>query len=116
MKTVKVSSSKERIKEMMQELNLRQSEICAKTGITKSALSNYINGTREPRQDALMMLSVPYGINPTWLMGLDVPMYTKDSVAFNDVTLLGKFKKLTPANQQVIMSTIDALLLAQGHD
>lgn len=59
----------------MEVLNLKQSDVVSATGITKSALSNYLHGTREPRQDQISKISDPYGVNPSWLMGYDVPMY-----------------------------------------
>lgn len=71
----KVSNSKERLKEMMSALNLKQADIVKRTGIPKSALSCYISGRRDPRQDQISRIVDPYGINPAWLMGYDVPMY-----------------------------------------
>lgn len=48
-----------------------------KTGIEKSAISHYINGHREPRQDKIIAIANAYNLNPAWLMGLDVPMAQK---------------------------------------
>lgn len=72
---MKISNSKERLKEMMSVLDLKPVDICKKCGIQKSSLSNYLNGTREPRQDQISLICDPFGINPAWLMGYDVPMY-----------------------------------------
>lgn len=77
---MKLSNSKERLKEMMDKLGLKQVDICKKCGIQKSALSNYLNGTREPRQDQISLICDPYGINPTWLMGYDVPMFIEELI------------------------------------
>lgn len=74
----KISNSSQRLKEMMDFLQLKQSDVVNKTGITKSALSNYLHGTREPRQDQISKIADPYKINPTWLMGYDVPMFMND--------------------------------------
>ena len=76
---MKISNSKERLKEMMEKLNLKPVDICKRSGIQKSSLSNYINGTREPRQDQISLICDPYGINPAWLMGYDVQMFITDS-------------------------------------
>lgn len=75
---MKVSNSKERLKEMIQYFGITQQDVCKKSKINKSTLSMYINGVREPRQDQLSKLCDPYGINPTWLMGYDVPMFRED--------------------------------------
>lgn len=77
--TEKITNSSKRLQEMIDKLSLKQSDIVAKTGITKSALSNYLHGTREPRQDQISKIADPYGINPTWLMGYDVPMFMEDN-------------------------------------
>ena len=71
---MKVSNSKERLMQMMSIFNLKPVDICRKCGIQKSSLSNYINGTREPRQDQISLICDPFNINPAWLMGYDVPM------------------------------------------
>lgn len=76
----KISNSSLRLKEMMEFLSLKQSDIVSRTGITKSALSNYIHGTREPRQDQISKIADPYKINPSWLMGYDVPMFMDESM------------------------------------
>lgn len=72
--TEKVSTSQKRIAEMMKVFNISQSDIVRKTKIPKSTLSNYLNGKRTPDQEHLSILADPYGINPAWLMGYDVPM------------------------------------------
>lgn len=73
-KQMKVSNSRDRIRELMAHFGLNQTELCKRTGIQKSALSNYLNGDREPRQDQISLIVDPFGVNPAWLMGYDVPM------------------------------------------
>ena len=75
----KISTSRERIAEMMTILNIKQIDIVNRTGIPKSSLSNYLSGKRTPNQEQLSVISDPYGINPAWLMGYDVPMWLKDT-------------------------------------
>ena len=70
----KVSNSRERIIELMQHYGLNQTELCNRTGLQKSALSNYLNGDREPRQTQISLIADPFNVNPAWLMGYDVPM------------------------------------------
>lgn len=75
----KNSTSRQRIAEMMSVLNIKQVDIVKKTGIPKSSLSNYLNGKRTPNQEQLSVIADPYGINPAWLMGYNVPMWLKDA-------------------------------------
>lgn len=71
---MKVSNSQERLRELLRITNDKQADMVRKTGIEKSAISNYLNGKREPRQDKIIIIANAYNINPSWLMGLDVPM------------------------------------------
>lgn len=71
---MKITDSKHRIKELLNLTKDSQNEMARKCGLTKSAISNYVNGSREPRQDAILLISKAYNVNPAWLMGLDVAM------------------------------------------
>ena len=50
---MKITDTKHRLKELLNETRDTQNEMARKSGLTKSAISNYLNGTREPRQDAI---------------------------------------------------------------
>lgn len=71
-------SSKERIKQMMEYFHINATELCNRTGMNKSTLSYYLSGKREPRQVQLSMLADPFGVDPAWLMGYDIPMFRTD--------------------------------------
>ena len=77
---MKITDSKHRLKQLLNDCGDSQNEMARKTGLTKSAISNYINGTREPRQDAILKISNIYKVNPAWLMGLDVPKESIESL------------------------------------
>ena len=70
---MKITDSKNRLRELLNESGDSQNEMARKAGLTKSAISNYLNGTREPRQDAISKICEAYNVNPSWLMGLDAP-------------------------------------------
>lgn len=82
---MKITDSRHRLKELLNESGDTQNEMARKTGLTKSAISNYINGTREPRQDAILKISNTYNVNPAWLMGCDVPKYSMEDLEKNIV-------------------------------
>lgn len=81
---MKVSNSKERLNELLQALNITQAELSARTGIHKSAISNYLHGTREPRQDKISMICEAFNVEPAWIMGFDVPMRLSDADLSDD--------------------------------
>lgn len=71
---MKKTDSKHRLIELLQYLGLSQSEFCERCGLNKSALSNYLNGDREPRQDKIALIADAFDIDPAWLMGYETPM------------------------------------------
>lgn len=74
------STSNDRIRELIEALGMSQIEFCKKTGIKPSALSNYLNGTRVPRQDAIMRIADAFNISAAWLMGYDVPKKSEQTI------------------------------------
>ena len=73
---MKSGDSNTRIRELLDWLEINQTEFCKRTGLNKSALSNYLNGSRSPRQDQIMKIADAFNVNPSWLLGYDVPMLT----------------------------------------
>lgn len=63
-----------RISKALSIRGMKQSELCEKTNIPKSAISQYISGTFEPKQDRLFLIAQALDVDPVWLMGFDVPM------------------------------------------
>ena len=63
-----------RIAKALSIRGMRQADLCQKTNIPKSAISQYINGAFEPKQDRVYLISQALNVDPVWLMGYDVPM------------------------------------------
>lgn len=72
-----------RLKEIMKQRNLRQTDIieltkpyCQKYDVkmNKSDISQYVSGKVEPSQAKLVILSMALNVSESWLMGFDVPM------------------------------------------
>lgn len=49
-------------------------DFCAKTGIGKSSVSQYVNGTNTLGNITASKIGEAFHINPMWVMGFDVPM------------------------------------------
>ena len=62
-----------RIKEAMSDMGITQQELADKSGIGKSSISHYVNGSNEPANKSAYALAEVLNVNPAWLMGLDVP-------------------------------------------
>lgn len=53
---------------------IKQVELSRKTGINKSAISQYCAGSFKPKQKKLFIIANALNVDEAWLMGLDVPM------------------------------------------
>lgn len=117
---MKISNSSRRLRELMDIMGITQTDICAKTNLTKSVVSMYVNGKREPRQDKISQICEAYNLDPAWLMGYDVPMFKESnekrsaelSYLLNEiinnpelVTLIKRYLSL-PDAQKALASTI----------
>lgn len=70
----RVATCAARIKEALYKKGIKQSDLCRLTKIPKSALSQYISGAFEPKQDRIYLMAQALNVSEAWLMGLDVPM------------------------------------------
>lgn len=106
-----------RIRKALSERNMKQSELCRKTGIPKSAMSEYISGAYEPKQDRIFIIAQALNVDPVWLMGFNVPMEKKKEVSPEQVqlsegekALLELFKKVPEDQQRLVLQMIRAAL------
>lgn len=86
-------STANRLKQIMQERNLKQVDIlklalpvCKEYGVkmNKSDISQYVSGKVEPNQEKLVVLGISLNVNESWLMGLDVPPERKEKYEKED--------------------------------
>lgn len=70
----RVATCAERIRAALTIKGMKQSDLCRLTKIPKSALSQYISGAFEPKQDRIYLMAQALNVSEAWLMGLDVPM------------------------------------------
>ena len=107
---MKINTSNERIRELIDILNVSQTEFCEKTKINKSALSNYLNGSRVPRQDQLQKIADAYDVSPAWLMGYDVPrempVILESSWRFGDIEIKSLNGYTVPANTVALYAAL----------
>lgn len=64
----------ERLRYAMKLRNMKQVDLVEKTGIGKSSISTYLSGEYFPKQTNTYKLAEALRVNPSWLMGNDVPM------------------------------------------
>src|SRR5690625_4036328 len=86
-------STSDRLKQIMKERNLKQVDIINKSlpyqkkyGVilSKSHLSQYVNGKSQPDQHKLFILAETLNLNEAWLMGYDVKK-ERDPIDINNI-------------------------------
>lgn len=66
-----------RLKEAMKLRNMTQHELCEKTKIPKSSMSQYVSGRNKPKTEKLDAIAKALSVSPSWLIGLN------DSIDYN---------------------------------
>lgn len=88
-----MKSFSERLNRIMIEKNINSTELCRRTGIPKSAMSQYRSGSFLPKADRTYLIAKALNVSEAWLMGYDVPMERNNidnlkspNIAFDTVT------------------------------
>lgn len=114
-----------RIAKALSIRGMRQYELCEKTKIPKSAISQYVSGAFEPKQDRVFLIAQALNVDPVWLMGYDVPMEKKegqqekkDSPAEPQLTegeklMLELFRRIPEDRQSAALELLRAALKMQ---
>ena len=108
-----------RIRMALNIRGMKQSELCQITKIPKSAISQYIGGHFEPKQDRIYLIAKTLDVSEAWLMGYDVPMEkTKEktpSPTIKELTegekaLLELFNRVPEDQQKLVLQMIRVAL------
>lgn len=67
-----------RLKDALDIRQLKQSDLVEKTGIGKSAISQYLSGKYEAKQTNIYKIASALNVSEAWLMGYDVPIERKE--------------------------------------
>ncbi len=113
-----IESCAKRIRKALDIRNMKQSELCRKTKIATSAMSEYLSGLYEPKQDKIYLMSEALNVDPVWLMGFDVPMEQEQKkFSPHDPTLtegeklvLELFRQIPVDQQPMVLAMIRAAL------
>ena len=114
------SNCSERIVTALAIRNMKQSELCELTKIPKSAISQYIKGTFEPKQDRISIIARALDVSEAWLMGYDVPMGRDKKISPNELQLtkgekmvLEVFRKIPEDRQAEALELLQVALRMQ---
>lgn len=73
-----------RIREALAIRNMKQVELCEKSGVKKGALTNWISQRWQPKQESLYKMAKVLDVSEMWLAGYDVPMERPVAQTKND--------------------------------
>lgn len=107
-----MNSFKDRLKQIMSERKISQSELSRRTGIGRNSISDYLNGKYEAKQDKVFELAKALNVNEAWLMGFDISKNRK--IENNDITSI--YSKLTPPRQSNLLKYATNQLEEQNND
>ena len=118
MYTDPIESCAKRIRKALSIRNMTQSELCRRTKIATSAMSEYLKGLYDPKQDKIYLMSEALNVDPVWLMGFDVPMEKDDkkrsphepTLTEGEKLVLELFRQIPEDQQPVVLAMIRAAL------
>lgn len=67
-------SFRQRLETALTIRNIKPVDLAKLTGISESTISQYRSGYAKPKEPRLVVIANALGVDPAWLMGLDVPM------------------------------------------
>lgn len=79
-----------RIKDLREDMNLRQIDVAQKTGIDQRTLSNYETGKTNPDSYAIIKLAEFYGVTCDYLLGVTDVNYTGNAGACEEIRKIRK--------------------------
>ena len=112
-------STQQRLNQLMSERGLKQVDILnmsiplqERTGIkmSKSHLSQYVNGKSQPDQHKLYLLAKTLKVSEAWLLGYDVP---KEDREFDIPAIETIYKQLNPERQTKVYNFAEYQLKEQ---
>lgn len=126
---VRVDTTANRIKEAMKKANKRQTDIAKEADIDKGALSSYLKGKYEPKQDVIYKIARVLDVSEMWLWGYDCPMERPITQKKNDTLtdivvrlrsddefaeLMKGISQLDPVQLASVKQVVDAFLSMKG--
>lgn len=108
----KISTSQERLRQIMYEKGLKQVDILNLSKpwqndldikMSKTHLSNYVNGKSTPDNFRLVLLSKVLGVSEAWLMGYDVPRNDEEEESPLIEKTIENMKKLAEERQENVL-------------
>ena len=83
------------------------------TGVAKASISQYAHGRNVPNNITAKKLGTPFGINPAWIMGFDVPMKIQTSgfeLSEDEAVIISKYRALDQQTKKHLLKYIEFIV------
>lgn len=100
---------------------LKPIDIAKRTGISEATISQYRSGYSKPKEKRLVIIAAALGVNPAWLMGLEVPMSpaavasAPSSLSQDQECLLQKYEELNDLGKEEALKRVSELTEIQKY-
>ena len=81
----RVDTTANRMRIAMNKAGKKQADIVKETGINRSAISRYLSGEYEPKQDAIHKMAKCLNVSEMWLWGYECSMERSEVQKKNDI-------------------------------
>lgn len=81
----RVDTTANRMRIAMYKVGKKQADIVKETGINRSAISRYLSGEYEPKQDAIHKIAQCLNVSEMWLWGYECSMERSEVQKKNDI-------------------------------
>lgn len=111
----KISNTAKRLNYILNYKGMKQADLVRKTNLPKSAISQYLSGKVEPKQDNLYIIAEALNVSEAWLMGYDTDMekiISSNIINLSDQEkeLINKFRQLNEKQRYKVAGYIDSEL------
>ncbi len=108
-----INSIIKRLKASIEKSGFTYVELEEKTGIAKSSIQRYANGsTKKIPIDAIQLIAEAVNVSAAWIMGWSEksqPIAIQENVSYREQKLLDDFRKLNDFGQQKALESISDL-------
>lgn len=78
---MKYEKTSKRLREALGDNNMKPQELADLSGVSKSSISQYVNGSHKPSNLSAGKMASVLGVTPMWLMGFDSPKESSNAVS-----------------------------------
>jgi len=104
---------KDRLNEALKYRNMTPLELAERCKMNKSSIYRYLNGERIPRTDAIHKMATVLNVDPSWVLGYNVPMTPDYVIELDGQKLIAEVEQLTPENKEKLKDFLSYLLTKQ---